>query len=365
MGLLRTLFAISVVFDHSPFNNGEVLVGGRLAVQLFYVISGFLISYILNTDTAYRNLGTFYKNRALRLYPTYFAVALIALFVDAQWDPTFLQVYREIPASAAAFLVAANALLFGQDWVMFAGVKHAALVFTGSFMDSDVPLYEGLLVPQAWTLGVELSFYLVAPFIVRSLKRVVVLFLASLCLRVALIMHGVGMSDPWSYRFFPMELALFLAGTLSHQLLLPLYKRWVQRLPRLPEVAVWLFVAYTMLHFSVNLQHNLRDGLAILGFIAILPLAFIYQGRHKLDRRIGALSYPIYISHGLAIVAAGFLAMELEVRNTLAISLMNVGITIVMAWGFYYAIDARIEKIRQRVKNGSGSDASVRRAARA
>jgi peptidoglycan/LPS O-acetylase OafA/YrhL len=44
MGMLRTIFAISVVFVHSY---GHVFVGGRNAVQLFYIISGFLISYVL------------------------------------------------------------------------------------------------------------------------------------------------------------------------------------------------------------------------------------------------------------------------------------------------------------------------------
>jgi peptidoglycan/LPS O-acetylase OafA/YrhL len=44
MGTLRTLLAISVVFAHSF---GFVFVGGRNAVQLFYMISGFLISFVI------------------------------------------------------------------------------------------------------------------------------------------------------------------------------------------------------------------------------------------------------------------------------------------------------------------------------
>ena len=44
MGILRTLLALSVVLDHLGGGATNQLVGGRLAVQLFYVISGFLIS---------------------------------------------------------------------------------------------------------------------------------------------------------------------------------------------------------------------------------------------------------------------------------------------------------------------------------
>lgn len=74
MGILRTLFAISVVFAHSY---GYVFVGGRNAVQLFYMISGFLISYVIVEKKVYSRVINFYVNRYLRLYPIYIAVAFL------------------------------------------------------------------------------------------------------------------------------------------------------------------------------------------------------------------------------------------------------------------------------------------------
>jgi hypothetical protein len=41
---------------------------------------------------------------------------------------------------------------------MFTSVKGGHLIWSGNFMDSDVPVWHGLLIPQAWTLGVELMF---------------------------------------------------------------------------------------------------------------------------------------------------------------------------------------------------------------
>ena len=55
MGMLRTLLALSVVLDHLGGGTTDWLVGGRLAVQLFYVISGFLISYVLTATDPYRS----------------------------------------------------------------------------------------------------------------------------------------------------------------------------------------------------------------------------------------------------------------------------------------------------------------------
>ena len=68
MGTLRTLLAIAVVLVHSY---GFVMVGGRNAVQLFYMISGFLISYVLVERKVYKDTISFYINRYLRLYPIY------------------------------------------------------------------------------------------------------------------------------------------------------------------------------------------------------------------------------------------------------------------------------------------------------
>ena len=63
MGFLRTLLALSVVLDHLGGGTTDWLVGGRLAVQLFYVISGFLISYVLTATDHYQgSVGRFYAN---------------------------------------------------------------------------------------------------------------------------------------------------------------------------------------------------------------------------------------------------------------------------------------------------------------
>jgi peptidoglycan/LPS O-acetylase OafA/YrhL len=100
---------------------------------------------------------------------------------------------------------------------MFAGVNHDQLVFAANYERSDYLLYTGLLVPQAWTLGVELSFYAIAPIILRNKAILLRLLTASLATRTALLWIGLGTQDPWTYRFFPAELSLFILGALSCQ----------------------------------------------------------------------------------------------------------------------------------------------------
>ncbi|MGO4399878.1 acyltransferase family protein [Achromobacter sp. PAB15] len=360
MGFLRTLLALSVVLDHLGGGYADHLVGGRLAVQLFYVISGFLISYVLTaTDTYQAATGKFYANRFLRLFPIYLAVAAMTLVAHVVSGGAFFRFYDALPFSADLFLVLSNLFIFGQDWLMFFGIEHSALSFTGSFAHSEVPLYQGLLVPQAWTLGVEMSFYLVAPFVLGSPRRLLALLAASLALRAVLIVTGIGLSDPWTYRFFPTELALFLIGSLSHQVLLPRCKAWMRRFNRLPEVGTAVLVVYCMVHFSIGLNHTVRDAMAVLLFAALLPLAFLFQSRHRLDKAIGELSYPIYICHSLVIMFFSWLLNDVEMHQPMLFSALVIAGCIGFSALLNGLIADPVERLRSRLRNRGKQAADV------
>jgi len=370
MGFLRTLLALSVVLDHLGGGNADHLVGGRLAVQLFYVISGFLISYVLTATDHYQGAtGKFYANRFLRLFPIYLAVAAMTLLAHVISGGAFFRFYDALPFSAELFLILSNIFIMGQDWLMFFGIEHSALAFTGSFARSEVPLYQGLLVPQAWTLGVEMSFYLVAPFVLRSPRRLLILLAASLALRAVLIVAGIGRSDPWTYRFFPTELALFLIGSLSHQVLLPRYKAWAQKAKRLPELGTAALFAYCLLHFSIGINPTVRDGLAVLIFAALLPLAFLFQSRHRLDKAIGELSYPIYICHSLVIMFFTWLFDEVNLHQPMLFAALVITGCIGFSALLNGLIADPVERLRSRLRTDAGGaddsalapSASVRR----
>ena len=82
MGLLRLILALSVFIVHTGSFYGFNLVGFSVAVQSFFVISGFYMSLILNEK--YKGPGSYYlfiSNRFLRLLPAHWVVLALAVSV--------------------------------------------------------------------------------------------------------------------------------------------------------------------------------------------------------------------------------------------------------------------------------------------
>jgi peptidoglycan/LPS O-acetylase OafA/YrhL len=279
MGSIRTLLAISVVFSHTY---GFLLVGGMLAVQLFYVISGFLISFVLTEAKTYVSVRSFYTNRFLRLFPLYWIVASLTLAAFAvntflfQRESAPFEVLNQLDPIGRIALAVVNLGIFGQDLIMFTGVRGGDFMFVSDFRDSEVAVWEGLLVPQAWTLGVELSFYVIAPYVLVRKLCLVFLLLASLSVRILLIYFGVGLDDPWTYRFFPAELALFLLGALSHQV-------WGSKLRRMGVINqktsqfVFIFLLLYCATFFLLPYRTLNTFILIVIFVVALPFLLFFS----------------------------------------------------------------------------------------
>ncbi|TFW33246.1 acyltransferase family protein [Massilia horti] len=353
MGFLRTFLAITVVFAHSPWNGGLMFVGGQNAVQLFYIVSGFLIAHVIRTNPVYGDPFKFYLNRALRLYPIYLVVAVITLGARVLTSPKFFEFYHDIPTAAATMLVFSNLFLFGQDWLMFAGVSNNEVVFATDYRQSDCHLYTGLLVPQAWTLGVELSFYAMAPFILRNRTLLLSLLAASLAIRCALIAWGPGANDPWTYRFFPAELSLFLFGALANQFLLPFWKKFLASTKHdaLPAWATVLLIASFASYFLIPVDENIKRIAMYAIFLTLLPLAFLYQKASRLDKAIGELGYPIYIGHMLVTMSFGAWAVKHGISDPLVTTLGNVVFSVGFAYVLNWFVGSPMERIRENIKS--------------
>jgi peptidoglycan/LPS O-acetylase OafA/YrhL len=350
MGILRFLFAISVVGAHT-WPGTMLFVGGRNAVQCFFIISGFIITFIL-VDSKKYTISQFYASRLIRLFPTYFFI-LISTFLlykfsgfTSDISANFINVFSNLSINAKLLLILSNITLLGQDIIMFMSLKNGELGFTSNFNNSDLLLYHGLLVPQAWTISLEIYFYLLAPLIVkRYIYLLSILFLSVIC-RFYLFKEGLALQDPWIYRFFPAELFFFLMGSISY---LIIYKKIVIRSKILfniktSTILVLILLFYCIFYSYIPFKEIIKTFLLFILLIFIVPFSYIFNNKFKYDMIIGELSYPIYISHFMVM----FLISLLQIQNSYIYSMVTIFVTILLSILIMLLIESPLKSFKYK-----------------
>jgi len=193
---------------------------GWIGVQLFFTLSGFLITgVLLDTQCATNYFGAFYARRALRILPLYYTVLILLLIVapELHAGPTILQANSKEQLSL---------WLFAVNWT------HAAPYGFAHF----------------WSLAVEEQFYLFWPFIVHRLPARRLFAVCVYVALIALVMRGImvfsGASNWTVYTATTSRLdALALGGAGSCLLRIPAAGAWLaSRLTAVNLVALALFV---------------------------------------------------------------------------------------------------------------------------
>lgn len=208
-------------------------------------------------------------------------------------------------------------------------------------------------MPQAWTLGVELTFYLIAPFILFRRRVIYVLLVLSIAIRLYLFKIGMGDQDPWSYRFFPAELALFLLGALAHQVLAPLYSRVLENnLPLYSRIVTLFLIVFSLSYALIPLRDRLKKLVSIIVLVILLPFCFFFQDSNRLDQWIGDLSCPIYINHMIVMFWVAYAAENLQLPvNNIYFGLIVVLASVAFAILLNMSVGAYVERLRARFRN--------------
>ncbi len=322
MGLLRVLLALSVVLSHLGGIGGYAIAGGLAAVQVFYIISGFYMETVLREKyDPRRDLGVFYVSRALRIYSVYFACLAISLMVYTvlylKGGGLFAYIADNagrLGAPAKAWLALVTFGIFGQDAVLFQQIAGGHLAFNpeGNFgpdQTNSLP-WKFMALPQAWSISIELMFYCAVPFLTRLRTPALVgIVCASLALRIGIYAAGHN-GDPWIYRFFPLELALFVYGMLARRFYDACGQGFSARFCR---IAGGAFIAATCLAQTVPNLLGIPQTLAVWPYYAgaLIALPCLFKMSNRMDARLADLSYPVYMVHWIVIVAYGAAAPAL------------------------------------------------------
>jgi peptidoglycan/LPS O-acetylase OafA/YrhL len=361
MGLFRFLFAASVIAVHSGPIFGSYLVGGIIAVETFFMISGFYMSLILTDKYKYgaKTYMLFITNRLLRLYPAYIIVALATLGLSLFWAShgldnrliAYFQYFGLMDIFTKIYILFINAFIFGQDTIMFLGLntQNGSLFFTPHYAETIPQIWVMLLVPQAWTLGLELAFYLIAPFLIKLRTHwIIVLLLASFGLRLLLSWLGFD-PNPWSLRFFPTEFFFFLLGCLAHRIYISIKTKKFNKQPLIGLYASFFLVSLFFLFLpTITIGwFDIRVWVYYLLFFAFMPYIFLLTKNASWDRNLGKLSYPMYISHSI-IVFAMMVHNIGHFRQNNFFGLTALIITVFISALLVFLVEDPINKYRQR-----------------
>lgn len=367
MGLLRFMLALAVASGHaSGFFGAHIYpkVPGSHAVQLFYMISGFLIALILSGKYAGTPRGNwiFYSNRALKIYLPYLVILVatvgIWLAVDAATGNAGpLQVFftegSTMSFGAWAFAIFTNLFLFGMEWGSMLVDRGGELLLSVRAIEQPPNAIHFTIIVPAWTLSLELAFYLIAPFILRRhFLLIAALALASYAFRFQVYGHGYR-SIATEYRFFPFELSLFLYGALSYRLYAVLKERDMFR-PAL-SLSITIVCALTAISLPKYFSQHQHQMYALVGLL--LPALFDFSTRYRWDKWLGDLSYPLYLVHwpvcGLGLFLLGGESGALTAYGAVAVS---ISLAIVINHFLVYPVDKwRQSRVRRSMEIQPGA----------
>lgn len=340
MGVIRLLLAFAVFTHHAAVMDGELLPG-VVSVRLFFMVSGFYMALILDERYGRDGLWLFYSNRALRLFPAYLAVAAASLAMVLLFDAhafmsrdDLFAAWAEAPAVLVA-LALSNLAVTGQDILFLLDFGEGFGPVLSPCADCPVLGFSMALVPQAWSVALELWFYLSAPLLVRLRARTLLaLGAASLVLHAALSAGGVDGANA-AHHLFPAQLHLFLAGVLSHRL----YRRF-RGLPQSLGLCASAVLCAAIVGYR-HLGDPWRFPLLALLLAGAMPLVFGAMRHRRWDRFLGDLSYPFYLVQFLVIALADRLTPELGGPGLTALALAGAVV-------LYLAVDRPVSRLRRR-----------------
>lgn len=367
MGFLRFYLALCVVQAHTGNFIPWPVPRGRHAVELFFVISGFYMAMVLSGR--YRRTSDFYRSRWLRIaVPYYWHLLAIVLFsigagiLFSDW--LALRSWADQPlahngATGVLFAALTNLTIFGQDAVLFVRDNIGSGFHpTGSFAIFPDPLYSYLVMPQCWSVAIELVFYLAAPFLNRLRTGTLLAILSASVLARLCAYRFAGLDhDPWIYRFIPFELAFFVAGILGWRALACWggSKNYASNpsLPAYLAVCAAIVVVGGFLRAAYNAAWY-YPGEAYAGFflcLASTPLivaVFVLTSRHSFDRLVGELSYPIYLNHLFFVVAVRAIAVNSPLLANWS-GVVSGLLSVTAAILFWHFVLRRFEEQRHRM----------------
>jgi peptidoglycan/LPS O-acetylase OafA/YrhL len=273
-GTFRLALAVCVVLSHMGVQPHGILPGVS-AVTCFFMVSGYSMSALLQRSypKVPEDVFHFYASRFWRLAPQYYFYLIICAFtvIELGWRETGAQT-----GSPGVINILANLTIIPLSFWML-----------------DTPIKHFLLNMPTWSLGLEMSFYLLLPWLLMN--RSFTWIAAGLgAVTWWLATHGVLDPDFYGYRLLPGTLVFFLVGAAVQR------RDWYLFGMLGGFFALCAISLFHSDQLSLSLNLSLLVGAAV-GCVAVPLLAQLR--RRKLDDYLGHVSYGCFLAHWIFVTA--------------------------------------------------------------
>ena len=360
---LRFIAALLVIIHHieqiksiydieNIWSSGVIQILGEQGVSLFFVLSGFLITYLLleeEKQTGTIKLKDFYVRRILRIWPLYFFIGFLALVLLPQ-IPLFIMpglgpdfIYRHLSTKIVLFLL---------------------------FLPNLMPFLGGIIpyASQTWSIGTEEQFYLMWPLLMKNIKRYRIALMLLIIVGYMITARALWSSHtdflPFKYyiggfwSLFNIDL-MAIGGLLA--ILLHTQNKYLKFIRNNIVFYVSLVVVVYLFKQAFMIEHIYKEIYALFYGIIILNFASNPNIHFNLEadifKYLGKISYGLYMYHPIAIVLAVHLAKWTGLINNVFIYPVSIMFAIALAGISYKYFESFFLKLKLNYSTVRSGDA--------
>lgn len=347
---IKSLKHMDSYWNVVPFIN----IGGKLGVILFFVLSGFLITYLLLSEEkkfVKISVYQFYMRRVLRIWPLYFLIVVLALFV-LPYIPFFTVVGME-------------------KEVVFDHLGYKIILFTLFLPNLVLSLYG--IVPYAshtWSIGAEEQYYLMWPVLLKYVRKyrlmlmfaVIVFYLAGVSFLNSHYADFLPFKSTIRAFWFAFNIDCMAIGGVFAVFLFYKYKILDWLMNSIVFYSVLLLVIILLLkgvyipyiHYEF---YGVLFGVLILNFAANKHIKISLE--HPILNYLGNISYGLYMYHPIAIVIALGIGASISITSNWLLYPLSTGIVILFAgisYRYYERLFLKFKPKFSKIISGSGSE---------